>query len=89
MLNITTQIKNAIARAKFDDPDIEAATLNAIEKLDAELFEAGYDQGPQVDAAVSRLEDTLTLVDTAKEEATSIDEDEEEDEDSEFGGFRG
>ncbi|MBA2706048.1 MAG: hypothetical protein H0U60_19595 [Blastocatellia bacterium] len=88
MLNITTQIKNAIARAKFDDPDIEAATLNAIEKLDAELFEAGYDQGPQVDGAVSRLEDTLTLVDTAKEEATTEDEDEDED-DSEFGGFQG
>ncbi len=87
MLNITTQIKNAIARAKFDDLDIEAAVVNAIVKLDEELIEAGFDQGPQVDAATARLEDALTLVDTKKEEATTADED--EDEDDEFGGFQG
>lgn len=87
MLNVTQQIKNALARATFADADIEAATNNALDKLDAELFEAGYDQGPEVDLAVARLEDTLTIVDTTKEEATTLAED--EDDDDPFAGLEG
>jgi hypothetical protein len=89
MLNVTTQIKNALARATFADPDVESAVNNVVDKLDAELFEAGYDQGPQVDGAVARLEDALNIVDTTKEQAAPESNEDEDEDEGEFGGFQG
>jgi len=88
-MNVFQQVKNALAEAKFVDLDIEAATLNLVEKLDKELIEAGYDPGPEVESALARLEDALTTFDSSKEAASTPAAEDEEEEEGEFGGFKG
>ena len=63
----TSLIEQALAYAKFSDPDLEKATLQLVKQLGEDLFESGYEASSDMENTERALEDYLNTIDEARE----------------------
>lgn len=66
---IVQSIKTALEDyASFDSDEVEAAVLEGLKALDADLTENGYQQSTATDAAAVKIEDAMNAADNAEKD---------------------
>jgi len=81
MITAIKVLKDAMAYAKFEDKNIAEKVDDVLDNLNSELVSENYDEGPDIEAATSMLQDALNETDTEKEERVATATDVEDDDD--------
>ena len=67
-----TKLKNALGYVKFANDELGDAIIEVIDQLGIDLATADYEEGTEVELAITELEDVLNGIDSADEDVSEV-----------------